>query len=319
MSVPEFKLIKKYFNGTFNKVPGVICGIGDDAAVVSVPRGVQLVISMDTLVSGVHFPEKTTPQDTGYKALAVNLSDMAAMGAEPRWITLSLTMPENDESWLEKFMEGFGELAQQYTLGLIGGDLSRGPLSITVQIHGFIPAGKSIYRSGAQTGDLIYVSGTLGDAGLALGLLEKEKLSANKYCKYLLQRLNRPVPRISLGLALRGIATSAIDISDGILADLEHIITASNKGAIVRIKQLPMSAALQENKTYNLIDIVLTSGDDYELCFTVSPEHKTEIENILSIDCQLSCIGYITDQAGIQLLKEDGKPYHTSARAYTHF
>jgi len=204
----------------------------------------ELVISMDTLVSGIHFPETTYPQDIGYKSLAVNLSDLAAMGAEPRWITLALTMPESDEAWLEKFMEGFSELAQQYMLDLIGGDLTRGPLSITVQVHGFVPVGKAIYRHGAQTGDLVFVSGVLGDAGLALRMLAEQALLTNKYNDYLLQRLNRPAPRISLGLALRDTASSAIDISDGLLADLGHILTASKKGAIIKTDQLPLSDAL---------------------------------------------------------------------------
>lgn len=319
MPLSEFELIRKYFSKSTNKTPDIICGIGDDAAVVSVPHGMELVLSMDTLIAGVHFPVACSPQDIGYKALAVNLSDLAAMGAEPRWVTLALTMPENDETWLGKFMEGFNELAQQFNLDLIGGDLTRGPLSITIQVHGFNFTGKSIYRYGAQTGDLIYVSGTLGDAGLALSLLEDQSLFKNKYHEYLMQRLNRPVPRIDLGLALRDIASSAIDISDGLLADLEHILTASHKGAIVKVDQLPLSDALNEYKTENVIDVVLASGDDYELCFTVPPGRRPEIDRMNSVDCQLGCIGTVTEQPGIQWLQSDNKPYTPAGRAYAHF
>jgi thiamine-monophosphate kinase len=319
MPLSEFDLISKYFSKTRCRTPEITCGIGDDAAVVSVPHDMELVISMDTLVSGIHFPETSYPQDVGYKALAVNLSDMAAMGADPHWISLALTMPENDETWLGKFMEGFDELAQQYRLDLIGGDLTRGPLSITIQVHGFVPVGKAIYRHGAQTGDLVYVSGTLGDAGLALSLLADQALLTTKYHEYLLQRLNRPTPRIGLGLALRDIASSAIDISDGLLADLGHILTASHRGAIVKTNQLPLSDALQEINNKNLLDIILTSGDDYELCFTVPSERNSKIDKLFAGEFRLRCIGHVTDTPGIQWIQADGKPYTPAGSAYAHF
>lgn len=319
MSLTEFELIRKYFSKPTNKSPDIVCGIGDDAAVVSVPEGMELVISMDTLTAGVHFPAGCLPQDIGYKSLAVNLSDMAAMGAKPRWITLALTMPENDETWLGNFMNGFNELAQQFSLDLIGGDLTRGPLSITIQVHGFNFTGQSIYRNGAQSGDLVFVSGTLGDAGLALRLMENHSLSGNRYHEYLMQRLNRPVPRIDLGLALRGIASSAIDISDGILADLGHLLTASRKGAIVRIDQLPLSDALKDNKTENILEIALTSGDDYELCFTAPAMRRSEIDKLQCNNFQIACIGTITDTPGIQWMQSDNKPYTPHGRAYIHF
>lgn len=318
MPLSEFELIRKYFSKSTNK-PEIICGIGDDAAVVAVPHGMELVISMDTLISGVHFPVTCSPQDIGYKALAVNLSDMAAMGADPRWITLALTMPENDETWLGKFMDGFNELAQQFNLDLIGGDLTRGPLTITIQVHGFNITGKSIYRCGAQTGDLIYVSGTLGDAGLALRLLEDQSLLKNRHHEYLMQRLNRPVPRIHLGMNLRDIASSAIDISDGLLADLAHILTASHTGAIVNVDQIPLSDALKEYEAGNVLDFVLTSGDDYELCFTVPPARRSNIDQMNSGDCKPVCIGYVIDKPGIQWLQADNQPYTPPGGAYTHF
>ena len=319
MSLSEFELIRKYFSKSTSRSSGIIRGIGDDAAVVSVPHGMELVISMDTLIPGVHFPATCLPQDIGYKALAVNLSDMAAMGAEPRWITMALTMPENDETWLGKFMDGFDELAQQFGLDLIGGDLTRGPLSITIQVHGLNVTGKSIYRNGAQAGDLIFVSGTLGDAGIALRLLENNTLVENKQHEYLMKRLNRPVPRINLGLALRGIASSAIDISDGILADLEHILVASQKGATVRVDRLPLSTELKDYHTDNILDIALTSGDDYELCFTVAPEHRTRIDMMSGTGCQLKYIGNVVDEPGIRWIQADNKPYSPAGRAYVHF
>lgn len=317
MTLSEFDLISKYFRNAFKDGPDVRCGIGDDAAVVSVPQGMHLALSMDTLVAGVHFPSTTSPQDIGYKSLAVNLSDMAAMGAEPRWATLSLTMPENDPDWLAGFMEGFSILARQYSLSLIGGDLSRGPLSITIQIHGYLPEGTGMYRHGAKTDDLIYVSGTLGDAGLALGLLEGRCKTKEKYRGYLLNRLNRPVPAIELGMALRNKATSTIDISDGLLADLNHILLASNKGAVINIDDLPMSDAVKQQP--EAVDMALTSGDDYELCFTIPPEKQSQVENELQKKFRLSYVGKITDGKGIVWQHSNGNEYHPKGKAYQHF
>ncbi len=317
MALSEFELINKSFRNAFKDDSNVICGIGDDAAIVTVPPGKLLAISVDTLVAGVHFPLNTTPADIGYKSLAVNLSDMAAMGAEPRWITLSLTLPENDPDWLTGFMSGFSVLARQYALSLIGGDMSRGPLSITLQIHGFVPEGKVLYRGNAKAGDLIYVSGTLGDAGLALGMTEDCYKVDEKYREYLMERLNRPVPRVELGIALRGIANSAIDISDGLLADLEHIVEASNTGATVNVEHLPMSPAVKAQN--DAIDIALTSGDDYELCFTVLPAKQLQVENELKKKFQLTCIGKITDGKGIIWQQADGSEYQPKKKAWQHF
>ena len=231
MSLSEFELIEQVFKKHCIETPDVICGIGDDAAVIKVPPEMELVLSMDTLVAGVHFSSDTKPQDLGYKALAVNLSDIAAMGAEPRWVILSMTLPDADQSWLEKFMAGFAELANKHAVNLVGGDLSRGPLSITIAIHGLVPEGKTIKRSGAKTGDLIYVTGTLGDAGLALKVLNEGLSIAKDHQTYIFDRLHRPSSRITTGLALREIASSAIDISDGLVADLGHILVASKVGA----------------------------------------------------------------------------------------
>jgi thiamine-monophosphate kinase len=316
MSLSEFDLIDKYFRNALKDGPEVKCGIGDDAALVSVPAGMELAVSVDTLVAGIHFPIDTSAADIGYKSLAVNLSDMAAMGADPQWITMSLTMPENNEDWLQSFMSEFAGLAKQYSLSLIGGDLSQGPLSITVQIHGFIPQGKALYRRGAQAGDLVYVTGTLGDAGLALGLVQGKYEVAEKYREYLMNRLNRPTPQIELGMALREIASSAIDISDGLLADLDHIAKASHKGAIIDIDNLPLSEAVRLQP--DAIDIALTSGDDYELCFTVSPEKLSQMEE-LKQKSRLSCIGKITEGEGVVWQHADGSAYHPKKKAWQHF
>lgn len=317
MTLSEFDLINKYFRNAFRDGPEVKCGIGDDAAIVSLPDGMDLAISVDTLVSGIHFPSDTRSDDIGYKSLAVNLSDMAAMGAEPQWITLSLTLPENDPDWLAGFMSGFSVLAKQYSLSLISGDLSRGPLSVTVQIHGFIPQGTALYRHGAQAGDLVYVSGILGDAGLALGMMESRYNVDEKHHEYLMSRLNRPMPQVELGMALHGVANSAIDISDGLLADLKHIVEASNKGATVNVDQLPLSEAVKSQT--DAIDIALTSGDDYELCFTIPSAKQSLVENELKQKFLLSCIGKITDGKGIIWQHADGREYQPKKKAWQHF
>jgi thiamine-monophosphate kinase len=241
---------------------------------------------------------------------------MAAMGAEPRWITLSLTLPENNEDWLQSFMSGFASLAKQYSLSLIGGDLSQGPLSITVQIHGFVSEGKALYRHGAQGGDLVYVSGTLGDAGLALGLAQGRYEVAEIHREFLINRLNRPIPQIELGMALRGIANSAIDISDGLLADLDHIAEASHKAAIIDIDKLPLSEAVESQA--DAIDLALTSGDDYELCFSVPSSKQSQVEE-LKKKYSLTCIGRIKEGNGVQCLNADTSSYQSSGKGYRHF
>lgn len=319
MPLSEFDLIEKYFRHAFRDGPEVKCGIGDDAAIVTVPSGMDLALAMDTLVAGIHFPDATRPEDIGYKALAVNLSDMAAMGAEPRWVTLSLTLPGNDEAWLQAFMSGFGLLMNDYSLSLIGGDLGHGPLSITIQLHGYLPQGKALYRHGAQAGDLIYVSGTLGDAGLALAVLNKQRTVDENYHDYLMERLNRPEPRVKPGMALRDIASSAIDISDGLLSDLEHILVASHKGAEIHIDKLPLSAALHQLPEDESVEFALTSGDDYELCFTLPRGKKSIVETELEKILPLTCIGQITGAPGIQWLRPDGSEFRPSKKAYTHF
>jgi len=319
MSLSEFELIQQYFNRALKHSSGIIQGIGDDAAIVTVPSNMELVLSMDTLVQDVHFFANTRPEDVGYKALAVNLSDLAAVGAKPRWVTLSLTLPEADQAWLDKFTQGFFELANQTSVALIGGDLSRGPLSITVQAHGFLPQGKAILRNGAQLDDLIYVSGQLGDAGLALKLLDNTITIPEKNHTEVFNRLNRPCPRTELGMTLRDIATSAVDISDGLATDLGHILDASQCGAILNPEALPLSKAFNGLSTEEAWKIALTSGDDYELCFTIPADKKVVLENELQSDIPLTCIGTIVPEAGVQWIKSDGTSFDLACSGYQHF
>jgi thiamine-monophosphate kinase len=315
----EFDLIHRYFERPIEQRQDVIVGIGDDGAVVRVPPGVELVLTSDTLVAGVHFSEDIHPEDLGYKALAVNLSDLAAMGARPAWATMALTLPQAEEGWLAAFAQGFFELAQRFSVALIGGDLTRGPLSITVQLHGFVPEGRALRRSGAQAGHYIYVTGTLGDAALALTPRLAEL--TDTYRPYLLGRLYRPSPRVSEGLILRAIASSAIDISDGLIADLGHILEANHVGAVLEVDRLPLSTALQKikDKKYGW-ELALTGGDDYELCFTLPPEHQAVLESKRSdFACTVSCIGRIEAERGLRCIEHDGTPYIPQGAGYRHF
>lgn len=317
----EFELIKNYFATQAEHRADVIVGIGDDAAILKVPQNHELVVTTDTLVAGVHFPEATLPYDIGYKSLAVNLSDLAAMGATPAWVTLAITLPQADETWIQHFCNGFFTLANRQQVQLVGGDLTQGPLSITVQAMGFIPTGKALLRSHAKPADLIYVTGTLGDAGLALLALQRKISLSQHYQFSTLERLNRPEPRIATGEQLRNIAHAAIDISDGLAADLGHILEQSQVGATIYVDQLPLSEALTHSfPPEEAINLALTSGDDYELCFTIPADKRAELEKKLSsIPCRYTCIGTIRDQSGLDLRYQDGKKYNGSIFGYEHF
>ena len=324
MGLSEFDLITRYFGqgGALNqRRSDVELGIGDDAAIVNVAVGQSLVMSLDTLVSGVHFPEDTPAEDIAYKALAVNLSDMAAMAAEPNWLLLGLTLPQADEAWLEGFSRGLSQLANQYGLTLIGGDTTHGPLTVSVQVNGLVPQGQALKRSGARPGDLIYVSGQLGDAGLGLKLALAEldiELTPLRY-QYFLQRLNRPTPRLELGLLLRGLATAAIDVSDGLLADLGHILKASGVGATVNIEQLPVADEVR-GLSDQWWQLPLTAGDDYELCFTLPAEKQADFEQRLQGgDYTCHCIGQIEAAPGMNLLLDGGKIDSENLKGYLHF
>jgi thiamine-monophosphate kinase len=303
----EFDIIKRYFNPKFSGHPEIIQGIGDDAAVWQC-EGATLVTSVDTLVVGRHFLEDCAPEDIAYKALAVNLSDFAAMGAKPRWFTLALTLPNANEAWLEKFSKSLFALANEYDVVLIGGDTTKGPLTITIQIIGTVDKHKMLLRSNAEVGDLIYVSRTIGDAGLAL------KDPKNKA---VISKLNRPEPQVELGLALGGNANAAIDISDGLAQDLNHILEASHKGADIYLEKLPLSEHL--TKALSRIEaenLALSSGDDYQLCFTIAPNHP--IIETLSAKHQLTCIGEITQALGLRI-HANGELITPKSLGWQHF
>jgi len=313
----EFSLIDKYFKQQPISRSDVVLGIGDDAALVRVPTNRLLVLAIDTLVEGVHFPQQTKAGDVGYKALAVNLSDLAAMGAEPAWITLALCLPEANSEWLGQMSSGIYELAKQHQVQLIGGDTVRGPLSLTIQAHGFVPPDQALCRRGAKPGDKIYVSGTLGDAGLGLKVLQEEYSLPNPEKEFVLQRLNRPSPRIQLGLLLRNLASSAIDISDGLLADLGHILESSQVGAEIEVEALPLSAVLKKISLIEAQHLALSAGDDYELCFTVSSDKESELlEKLNASEVRCTCIGKIRKESGLKVVGWEGR---LVALGYRHF
>ena len=316
MSDTEFDIIRRYFTRQPSSRNDVVTGIGDDAALLQVPAGMELVVCMDTLVDGVHFPVETPAAAIGHKALAVNLSDLAAMGAEPAWVTLALTLPAADADWLAGFSQAFFKLADRYKVQLVGGDTTQGPLSITVQAHGFVPQGTALRRHGAQPGDHIYVTGTLGDAGLAL------QLHGNAD-KALQQRLDFPQPRVAAGQALRGIASAVIDVSDGLLADLGHLLAGDQLGATVTVDDLPRSAAFNAVAKQGgtpLLELSLSAGDDYELCFTV-PEASLKQLTVAQgqFDCACTHIGTVEREPGIRCYTADGQRYTLPNRGYEHF
>ena len=319
----EFDLIQRYFQRTTSQRADVCLGIGDDGAVLMPPLDSWLVATTDTLVEGVHFLPHTDPFDIGYKALAVNLSDLAAMGAEPRWILLALTLPQADEPWLTGFAAGLFSLAQAFQLQLVGGDITRGPLTITVQLIGSVEPHQQLTRAGAVVGDHIYVSGTLGDAGLGLALLTGQANSvAEEMTAYALQRLHRPSPRVALGIALRTLAHSAIDISDGLLADLQHLLASSHQlGARILVDQLPLSQALQATLPLPAARrLALGAGDDYELCFTIAPDKVAQLHDVCTpLAVQCSCIGHIEVVSGVRLVAADHDWSTAVVPGFMHF
>lgn len=317
----EFDMIKHYFNTQTMHRDDVVLGIGDDAAIVNVPKDHELVVTTDTLVEGIHFPVETLPYDMGYKALAVNLSDIAAMGANPAWVTLALTLREAQSVWLQDFCSGFFTLANRSNVQLIGGDITHGPISITVQAMGLVPKGQAILRSGAKEGDLIYVTGHIGDAGLALAHLQNKTKVDTVYHPLIVNQLHRPEPRLATGLALRGLASALIDISDGLAADLGHILEQSKVGAKINVDQIPLSAALTNTLSHDeAIQLALTAGDDYELCFTIPQHQRAELEHRLaSIACRYTCIGQITATLGLKLYDQNGIEFNGPTTGYKHF
>jgi len=296
----EFSLIKQYFEQLTIERDDVKLGIGDDCALLQCPADHVVAVSIDTLVEGIHFFADVSPETLGHKSLAVGLSDLAAMGATPAWFTLALTLPEVNNNWLQGFSQGLAKLANKHNIHLVGGDTTRGPLTISIQVHGFVKAEQALRRSGAKLGELIYVTGSLGDAGAALQrrLNQWDHEHLNDQDKaYLQQRLELPSPRNEMGQKLLNIASSAIDISDGLVADLGHILDKSQLGARIDLNKLPLSPALAKIGRQDAIQLALQSGDDYELCFTVPSQHLEIMEKQFKGQC--TQIGMITNDNGL--------------------
>lgn len=322
MAGGEFDLIRDYFRARGSKRKDVVLGVGDDAAILQPTPNYELVITTDTMVDGVHFDANMPARALGHKLAAVNLSDLAAMGAEPLWLSLALTLPRVDEDWLAEFSAGLHDIATYYDCSLIGGDTTRGPMTLTITAHGQVPAGTALRRDTAKPGDWIYVSGQLGDAGLALAA-QQGKLTLNDVdLARVTKRLNYPAPRVALGQALRGIASSAVDISDGLLADLSHILERSNVGARLDLAELPLSLALTENlELAQALELALTSGDDYELCFTVPESQRGMLDTAIAHTAlKPVCIGQITGPTAKLQLLLDGKPWPMPLQTgFNHF
>lgn len=316
----EFELIRTFFAGQPVVREDVVLGIGDDAAVLDVAPGTQLVVTTDQMAAGVHFLPDADPVSVGHKALAVSLSDLAAMGAEPAWFTLNLSLRAVDTEWLHGFCAGMFGLARRHNVQLVGGDTSRGALIVAVTVYGLVPRGRALRRSGARARDRIYVSAEIGDAALALlHQLGKYPLPEADFA-LILDRLMRPMPRVRAGIALRSLASSCIDISDGLLADLGHVLEASHVGGCIRLDRIPLSPVFRRHLDAVGWDTALAGGDDYELCFTVPEAKVAALERLQpQFRNRFSCIGEIVGEPGLQLLDETGAPYHPAALGHDHF
>lgn len=315
----EFELIRQIQRDTSVDYPagfqhGVKLGIGDDAAVLELPPHTHLVAAADTLNAGVHFPHDTAPFDIGYKSLAVNLSDLAAMGATPRWALLSLSLPAAEAQWASQFAEGFRSLAQAHRVALVGGDTTRGPLSVSVTVLGFVEPGNQLTRDGANPGDLIVVSGSTGGAAFVLESLQTGKPVADR------RRLDRPRPRVRLGQSLKGHASACIDISDGLLADLGHVLRASGCAARIDIDQLPENTLLGACDKERKRRFQLSGGDDYELLFTLPPRHREWLDKqSRSLEIPLTVIGEVEAGKGVRCVAGDGSTYLPADTGFEHF
>jgi len=316
----EFDLIETYFAGLTRPRADVLLGVGDDCALLAPPVGQALAVSIDTLVEGRHFAPGADAFGLGHKALAVNLSDLAAMGAEAAWFTLALSLPRIDDAWLSGFSRGLATLAERHGVGLVGGDTTRGPLTITIQVHGFVPPAEALRRGGARPGDLVYVTGTLGAAGLAL-LVRQGLYAAPEHLGELFDRLDRPEPRIEAGCALRGIASAAIDVSDGLAADLGHICRASGVGATLYLDQLPCGPGVREyiaeSGDWHL---PLGAGDDYELCVCVPADRQGDFEHAAARwGHGATWVGTIDARPGVRVIDPEGGAVAVGAAGFDHF
>jgi thiamine-monophosphate kinase len=322
----EFELIRRHFTRPApNAATAALLGVGDDCALLSVPAQHELAVSTDMLVAGVHFLEGARADWLGHKALAVNLSDLAAMGATPRWALLAMALPAADDAWLEAFASGLFALADRFEVELIGGDTTRGPLNICITVGGHVLAGAALRRDAARAGDDIWITGTLGDAALALASLRGEIEIPAADRASIEERLHRPQPRIAAGIALRGVAHSAIDISDGLLADLGHILERSHCGARLELERIPRSAAFSRQAAHpRAMHWMLAGGDDYELCFTAPASARAAIAAIsANLELPISMAGRIEQKPGLRIVDAGGKPVgievDIAAGGYDHF
>ncbi|MFT3763141.1 MAG: thiamine-phosphate kinase [Pseudoxanthomonas sp.] len=311
----EFDLIERIRSRAASR-DDVVLGIGDDAAILQPPPGRQLIVTADTLNAGVHFPEATAATDIGWKSLAANLSDLAAMGAQPAWCTLSLSLPKSDPVWLDGFIDGFLQLAVRHGVALVGGDTTRGPLSVSVTAMGLVESGGALRRDGAKPGDDVWVTGTLGDAAAALQSL----FAGAAVDRALRARLDRPTPRVAAGLRLVGLASACIDVSDGLLADLGHVCERSGVGAEIDIDRLPASPALLRFKPALRRPWQATGGDDYELCFTAPPRLRDEVQQALDFaETPGTRVGRIVAGPGVRALNAEGNEWSPPRAGFDHF
>jgi thiamine-monophosphate kinase len=318
--VAEFDLIQRLQSGFLARpggtVPEPALGIGDDAAVLDVPPGEQLVVTTDTMVEGVHFPPQTQAGDLGHKALAVNLSDLTAMGARPAWFFLALTMPKEDTDWLDALAAGMAKLAGQSSVMLAGGDMTAGGLSITITALGLVEAGTALRRKGARAGDLVVVSGAPGNAAYALAQLRAGKNPGGEAGR----AFYRPSPRLQLGRELRGLATACIDLSDGLLADLGHILKASAVGVEVELQCLPVPEEMAGMENEQRWSLQLGGGDDYELCFTLPPQRRNELKRLAKqTGTVVTVIGRVVAGEGITCRKANGGRFTPPEKGFEHF
>lgn len=320
LSNVEFDVIERFFQKKHTR-SDIAVGIGDDCASISAPKDHEFAFSMDTLVSGLHFVEETAPEDIGYKALAVNLSDLAACGVNPRFVTMSMCLPSIDETWLEKFCEGFFGLAKQFDVDLIGGDLVQGHLTLTLQAHGFIPKGKLLKRSTAKLGDLIIVTGRPGHANVGLKIIQDNIRLAPKHREPFLKALRRPEPRVAAGIFLRDFATSCIDVSDGLYQDISHILKQSDVGANVNTDTLPIKTMEQAGiSKEQAIHLALTGGDDYELAFTLPADQYETVETVLTrMQVPLTVIGQIVPEKRFRLFDDNNHDVQLTHKGFQHF
>ena len=317
MSLGEFDLIAKYFTRTVTRAA---LGVGDDCALFSTSPGMQLAVSSDMLVEGRHFLPTVAPERLGHKALAVNLSDLAACGAKPLAFTLALAMPRVDERFLEGFARGLLALADAHECELIGGDTTRGPLNLCITVFGEVPLGTALLRSGAQPDDDLYVSGSLGDARLALEAFRGTVVLDGDAFERVRNAMERPQPRVALGLALRGVATSAIDVSDGLLGDLAHVLRRSKVGAELLADALPRSAVLRTQPDALQRTCTLAGGDDYELIFTAPPQRAAQVAAAAeAAQVGVTRIGRIEAKAGLRLIDRDGRALADDYGSFDHF